>query len=249
MSRGFKEVLIGIFIVLAVAIFIFMTAWFGGRIDFSRERYFKIYFDNISGLKVGDPVEVLGMIKGRVKGMKLENNQVLVTVSLSSDVKLTNDAKFSIRSLSYIGSDKFLFVEPGMGEPVADKTVFYGENESLNLEQTFLKIDNLLDSLKPLRLGGEFNKIKDELLEAVRNLPQAAKPFVTSVSDLTLVLEKISVKFDSLSNLLRKESTVKELLTSKDLYDEILTTNRQLQDLLKDIKDHPQKYIQLRLFK
>jgi phospholipid/cholesterol/gamma-HCH transport system substrate-binding protein len=249
MSRGVKEVLIGIFLVLAIVIFIFMTAWFGGKIGSGKVRYYKVYFDNISGLKVGDPVEVLGMIKGRVKGMKLENNQVLVTVSLSLDVKLTKDAKFSIRSLSYIGSDKYLFVEPGAGEPVADKTVFYGANESLNLELTFLKIDNLLDSLKPLQLGGEFNKIKDELLQAVRGLPQTVKPFATSVSELTTMLEKLSVKFDSLSSLLTKESTVKELLTSKDLYNEILATNRQLQDLIKDVKANPQKYIQLRLFK
>ena len=107
MSRGLKEVLIGIFILLAIVIFIFMTAWFGGKIGSGKERRYKVYFGNISGLKVGDPIEVLGMIKGRVKGMKLEDNQVLVTVSLSPDVKLTKDAKFSIRSLSYIGSDKY----------------------------------------------------------------------------------------------------------------------------------------------
>jgi phospholipid/cholesterol/gamma-HCH transport system substrate-binding protein len=249
MSRTLKEVLIGIFILLAIVIFVFMTAWFSGKIGTGKERLYKVYFDNISGLKIGDPVEVLGMIKGRVKGMKLENNQVLVTVSLSPDVKLTKAAKFSIRSLSYIGSDKYLFVEPGTGEPVADKTVFYGANESLNLELTFLKIDNLIDSLRSIKLGAELNKTKDALLEAIRGLPQAVKPFASTVTELVVVLEKMSVKFDSLSNLLTKESTVKELLTSKDLYNEILNTNRQLQDLIKDIKANPQKYIQLRLFK
>jgi phospholipid/cholesterol/gamma-HCH transport system substrate-binding protein len=249
MSRGLKEVLIGFFIVFAIVIFIMMTAWFQGKIGSSKGKNFKVYFDNVSGLKIGDPVEVLGMIKGRVKSMKLENNQVMVMVSLSPDVKLTKDAKFSIRSLSYIGSDKYLFVEPGAGEPAQQGVGFYGENESFNLELTFLKIDNLIDSLKPLQLGTELSKTKDELFEAVRGLPQAVKPFASSVSELTTMLEKLSVKFDSLSNLLTKESTVKELLTSKDLYNEILATNRQLQDLIKDVKANPQKYIQLRLFK
>ena len=249
MNRSFKEVLIGIFIILAIVIFVLMTAWFGGKIGYGKEKYYKVYFDNVSGLKIGDPVEVLGMIKGRIKGLKLEDNQVMVMVALSPDVKLSEAAKFSIRSLSYIGTDKYLSVMPGMGEPVPANTLFYGENESLDLERTFLKVDNLLDSLKSLNLGTELNKTKDELLKVVRDLPQTVKPFTSSINELTAVLEKISVKFDTLGNLLTKESTVKELLTSKDLYNELLTTNRQLQDLIKDIKANPQKYIHLRLFK
>ncbi|MDH5684396.1 MAG: MlaD family protein [candidate division WOR-3 bacterium] len=246
MSKTLKEVLIGIFIIIGIVIFIFMTAWFRGKIGSGKEKDYKVYFDNVSGLRVGDPVEVLGLVKGRVKGMRLEDNRIMVIISLSQDVKLTKAAKFAIRSLSYIGGDKYLLVSPGIGEPATDKTLFYGENESLNLEQTFLKLDRLIDSLAPLKLGSELTKTKDELIAGLRN---ELKPVATSIPELTGILNRMAVKFDSLGNLLIKESTVKELFTSKELYDEILATNRQLQDLIKDIKANPQRYIQLRLFK
>lgn len=246
MSKTLKEVLIGIFIILGIVIFIFMTAWFRGRIGAGNEKDYTVYFDNVSGLRIGDPVEVLGVIKGRVKDLKLEDNQVRATISLNQDVKLTKQANFAIRSLSYIGSDKYLFVIPGDGEIVSDNTIFYGENQSLNLELTFQKIDRLIDSLRTIKLGAAIDKTKDELILAIR---QELKPFATSVSELTDVLIRLSVKFDTLSNLLTKESTVKELLTSKELYNGVLATNRELQELIKDIKANPQKYIQLRLFR
>jgi phospholipid/cholesterol/gamma-HCH transport system substrate-binding protein len=246
MSRVLKNVLIGVFVLFGIGLFIFMTAWFCGKIGSGKGQDFRVYFDDVSGLKTGDPVEVLGMVKGRVRGMRLEDNRVVVIVALSTGVKITTDTKFAIRSLSYLGSDKYVFVTPGAESPASTKAVFYGNNESLNLEQTFLKIDRLLDSLAPLKLGAELNKIKNEFVAAIRS---ELKPFAGSVPELTTVFSRLSVKFDSLSNLLTKESTVKELLTSKELYNEVIATNRQLQDLIKDIKANPQRYIQLRLFK
>uniref|UniRef100_A0A7C6E9I8 MCE family protein n=1 Tax=candidate division WOR-3 bacterium TaxID=2052148 RepID=A0A7C6E9I8_UNCW3 len=252
MNRQLKGFAITLFVILSIGIFILMVSWFSGLLEVGPRRAsntYHIYFDNVSGLKIGDPVEVLGVIKGRVKKMRLEDNRVMVTVALSSEIKLTKGAKFAIRSQSYIGSDKYLFVNPGVGEPVSPNFIFNGENESLNLEVTFSKIDNLIDNLMALKLGTELIKTKDELLQAVQSLRESFKPFGTSVSELTFVLEGISVKFDSLTDLLTQESTIKELLSSKELYNELLTTNRQLQDLIKDIKTNPQKYIQLRLFK
>lgn len=248
MSRKVKGLLITIFFILALAIFFLMLIWFSGKIGYRQAKVYKIYFANVSGLKVGDPVEVLGVIKGRVKAIKLEDNQVLVLIDLAKDVRLKRDAKISIRSLSYIGSDKYLFIQPGIGETTTNHTLFYGENESLNLEATFLKIDQLIDSLGLHQLGDEFKRAKDELIQAVHNLPTFVQPFTFSLTRLIYTLEKLSTKFDSLNTLLNSESTIKELLSSKELYNELLNTNRQLQDLLNDIKVNPQKYIKLRLF-
>lgn len=241
-----KLIAIVIFVIVAVAGFFLMLAWFSGRFGLHPGKIYRIYFDNVSGLKVGDPVEVLGLVKGRVKSMQLDDDKVMVTIALSPEVKLTKDSKFAIRSLSYIGSDKYLFVKPGLGEPVLANSLFWGENESLNLELTFQKINQLIDSLRPLQLGTALNKTKDDLINAIQG---ELKPFAISITELTKILDRLASKFDSLNNLLTKESTVKELLTSKELYNELLTTNRQLQDLLKDFKSNPQKYIQLRLFK
>ncbi|MEO0114416.1 MAG: MlaD family protein [candidate division WOR-3 bacterium] len=245
MNRIKTVAIIG-FIVIAIVGFFLMLAWFSGKFGLRQEKLYRIYFDNVSGLKVGDPVEVLGLVKGRVKTMQLEGDKVKVTIALSPEVKLTKDTKFAIRSLSYIGSDKYLFVKPGIGEPVPANSLFWGENESLNLELTFQKLDRLIDSLRPLQLGSTLNKTKDELINAIQS---ELKPFAGSVMNLTEVLSQLASRLDSLNDLLTKESTVKELLTSKEFYNELLTTNRQLQDLLQDIKNNPQKYIQLRLFK
>lgn len=245
MNRRVREILVTLFVLLGIFLGIFGYFWFGGRLFHQGRRVVKVYFSDVSGLRVGDRVDVLGITKGRVVELKLMGNGVMVKLAIDKDVRLTENARFAIRSLSYLGSDRYLTITPGEGAVVADTVTFSGVNEVLDLESTFLRLDRLLGEIDPRFLSEELRHTRDELLRLVNSrLRGLDSGFGATAANI----QRLSVILDTLTQLLGKESTAKKLLTSPELYEELLKTNRQLQEFITDIKTHPERYFRLRLF-
>jgi phospholipid/cholesterol/gamma-HCH transport system substrate-binding protein len=70
----------------------------------------------VSGLKVGSPVEMLGMQIGRVAGFTMDQNDQVAVVELriGNGVKIYNDAMASIKTNGLLG-DKFVKIDAGGG--------------------------------------------------------------------------------------------------------------------------------------
>lgn len=246
MNRRWRDLIVSLFILGGVILAIAGYLWFSGRLTTKRERTIRIYFPDVSGLKVGDRVDVLGITKGRVKAVRLNGERgVEVTVVLERDVRLTEGTRFVVRSLSYLGSDRYLAITPGKGRVVADSIGFQGENEVLDMETTFLRLNQLLNIVDPAVLSNELRQTRDEILGLVSiRLKGLDSGFVFTSANI----QRLTMVVDSLTVLLRRESTVKKMLTSSEIYDELLKTTKQLQDLMLDIKNHPEKYFRLRIF-
>ncbi len=246
MNRRWRDLIVSLFILGGVILAIAGYLWFSGRLTTKRERTIRIYFPDVSGLKVGDRVDVLGITKGRVKAVRLNGERgVEVTVALERDVRLTEGTRFVVRSLSYLGSDRYLAITPGKGQVVADSIGFQGENEVLDMETTFLRLNQLLSIVDPAVLSNELRQTRDEILELVSiRLKGLDSGFVVTSANI----QRLTMVVDSLTVLLRQESTVKKMLTSSEIYEELLKTTKQLQDLMIDIKNRPEKYFRLRIF-
>jgi ABC-type transporter Mla subunit MlaD len=244
MSRRIREVLVSVFVLGGIAAAIFAWFWFSGRIERGHRQRITVTFHGAAGLREGDPVQVLGIEKGKVLDLKLDGNRVQVTVALDRDVVLTEDARFAIRSVSYLGSDRYMLVTPGNGAAAGPTFPFEGFNESLDLEETFLKLDRLLAMMDPSSLTDELKQTKDELLKLVN---AGLDTLNSSMNVLTAELGHMSRGLDSLSGMVNDSSTAGRLLSSPELYDEVRQTNSQVQSLIQDIKVHPERYIKVRL--
>jgi formylmethanofuran dehydrogenase subunit A len=66
--------------------------------------------------------------------------------------------------------------------------------------------------------------------------------------DMTKQLEALVIKLDTLGEFLKQEGTVKKLMTSEELYQEVRDTNQKLKELLEDIKTNPKKYFTIKVF-
>ena len=116
MKRRGVEVTVGLFVLAGVGCLIYISlvlgqvGWFG-----SKEYDVYAKFDSIEGLLFGATVEIAGVQVGRVRGIKLVDDQAQVTLAIKSDVKLDNEVICSIRTKGVIG-EKFLRLEPGGGE-------------------------------------------------------------------------------------------------------------------------------------
>lgn len=74
-------------------------------------------FDNISGLKTGDQVEMAGVQVGKVTSISLKNYRARVSMRIDDGVEIDNDAIAAIKTSGIIG-DKYVSVAPGPGEKI-----------------------------------------------------------------------------------------------------------------------------------
>jgi len=247
MSRITKRVIVFIFVAIGLLIVIFGYLYLAGVYPGVHGYKAVVYFNEVSGLKTGAAVYIRGMEKGKVAAIDLiDNGQIVrVQIILDKSIKLTQDTKFAIRSLSLFGTDRVLTVTPGTGLVVSSETKFYGTNEVLELEEFFLKFDKLITKLESMQIDNELKIMKKELFAAFDSV---AKGFQKPISEVTEQLEALVIKFDTLSTYLKSEGTVRKLITNPELYQEIRDTNQKLKELLEDIKTNPKKYFTVKIF-
>ena len=248
MNRRIRDVIVAAFVLGGIGLAIFAYVWFSGRMAHGSRRVYTVVFRDVAGLKVGDPVQVLGIEKGSVSGIDLAGDHVEVKVVLDRDFRPTQDTRFAVRSISYLGGDRYLMVTPGDSAPAAPGHVFHGVNESLELETTFLKLDQLLTELNPTELSDRLGKSAGDLVSTIRTeLANVRSDFSSTAGNLS----RLAARLDTFVQLIDTNSTAGKLVRSDQLYDEVRQTNVELKGLIADIKAHPDKYVKVKfsLFK
>jgi phospholipid/cholesterol/gamma-HCH transport system substrate-binding protein len=87
-----------------------------GNIGFIGENTYALFgkFSSVTGLRVGNPVSMLGLEIGRVEGFKMdqENQRVIVKFEIDKAIEIYDDAIASIKTEGLIG-DKYVSIDPG----------------------------------------------------------------------------------------------------------------------------------------
>ena len=110
-----QEVTVGVLVMIAALIFVVGLMWLSGLPLFGGggRTTVDVWFDNVSGLSEGDPVQVSGFNVGRVAEVTLESEgRVLVTLEISDDLRPRADASAKVGALDFLGS-KFVDYSPG----------------------------------------------------------------------------------------------------------------------------------------
>ena len=117
MKKYSKETVVGIFVVIGLFCIAYMTVKLG-NVGFIGENTYSLYgkFTTVSGLRTGNPVNMLGLEIGRVEKftMDQENQQVVVEFKINKGIEIFDDAIASIKTEGLIG-DKYVAVDPGGG--------------------------------------------------------------------------------------------------------------------------------------
>ncbi len=243
-----RQILLGIFFVVALFILAFYTLFLTDIHLFSKPILMTVYFPEANNLREGDPVQLLGARIGRVKevtpNITAETRKRIRTVlSLESKVELLEDATISIRETSLLGG-RNVFIDPGIfGGPVLqplDDGAFFGEvyknpiaslgdigkllNENREEISGFLtNLDAITDDLRAGKgLLGQL--IQDEGLGSdAKDVVASAKEFVANARDVT---EQLKSGQGLLGSLLYDEG-------SKQKFSDTLDNLRQLTTDLK----------------
>ncbi|MGQ9701095.1 MAG: MlaD family protein [bacterium] len=246
MDSQIKKTLVGIYILGGVILFVIFYILLSGRISLHPTREIKVYFDDVTGLRTGDPVIIYGLEKGRVKSLQLENNRVLVILAIDQGMQLFDDSKITIRLVNYLGSDRYIKILPGTSGVIPE--YYYGYNASFDLDVVVAKLDSLSSVFEGFNfpnlndLGGEFSRLLEKNLRELLGMIKEPR------DQLALLVVKIGILTDSLNSLIKKPGTISKLVESDELYEEIRETNQALKALIEDVKANPKKYLQIRVF-
>ena len=117
MKKYSHETIVGIFVVLGIVAIYFMAISLGEvSLVGENNKTYHAPFSTVSGLRVGNSVEMLGMEIGRVADFKMdqENLQAIVTIEVDKEIQIYDDAIASIKTAGLIG-DKYIEIDPGGG--------------------------------------------------------------------------------------------------------------------------------------
>jgi phospholipid/cholesterol/gamma-HCH transport system substrate-binding protein len=117
MKKYTKETIVGIFVVIGLASIGYMTVKLG-NVGFFGDNSYSLFakFNTVTGLREGNPVNMLGLEVGKVQKftMDQENQLVMVEFKINKGIEIYDDAIASVKTEGLIG-DKYVAVDPGGG--------------------------------------------------------------------------------------------------------------------------------------
>jgi phospholipid/cholesterol/gamma-HCH transport system substrate-binding protein len=117
MKRYTIETIVGIFVVFGLLCIGYMTVKLGNVSIFGDDSYTVIArFTSVTGLRVGNTVNVLGIEVGRIEkiSMDQENQKAIVELRIKKGINIYDDAIASVKTEGLIG-DSYLSIDPGGG--------------------------------------------------------------------------------------------------------------------------------------
>lgn len=118
MKRIDIELIVGLFMILGIACFTYLSIKLG-RMEIIGDKGYKLYaeFSEIGGLKTGASVEIAGVEVGRVKNISLSNYQAKVEMQINQAVKLQEDSIAAVKTKGLLG-EKYIQISPGGAEEI-----------------------------------------------------------------------------------------------------------------------------------
>jgi len=115
MKKYSMETIVGIFVAIGLLCVGYMTVKLG-KVSLFGDDYYSLYarFTSVSGLRVGNPIEIDGIEVGRVEQMRIdqEKQMAVVELKIKKGINVYDDASVSIKTAGLIG-DKFIKIDPG----------------------------------------------------------------------------------------------------------------------------------------
>jgi phospholipid/cholesterol/gamma-HCH transport system substrate-binding protein len=115
MKKYQYETVAGIFVLIGLVCVGYMTVKLG-RVNFLDPDSYPLYarFNSVSGLRAGNPVEMLGIQIGEVAGFKLDQERqvVMAEFKIREGIKVYEDAIASIKTSGLIG-DRYVSLDVG----------------------------------------------------------------------------------------------------------------------------------------
>lgn len=206
----FSEIKVGVFVLGAIFLILATAFWAKGFISSKDLRDMKVYFTNVSGLNVGDPVTVLGVKMGRVEDIKLIGDSIEVEFTLDKSVKVKQDYIVEVAILELMGG-KCVYINPGKSSNEIDYSNHLVGSEGSDIGSMFRKVNQLGDSVSVLLTkfssnSDNINKVLVNVNDLIgdpqlkNNMKGTLANFESTSRNLNLLVAENRVSLGNLSN-------------------------------------------------
>lgn len=225
---------------------------------FEKQLRYRTYLSNVTGLKLGDPVRLVGVDVGRIKEINVKNENVELVFDVKPGTQIRTDSVASLRLTNLLGG-QFLSISLGSQKsPLLEPGgTVYGK-DSANIDVIVENVGELTKDAKTLI--NNLNRNQDEVLKKVSailddnraNLQQSVanfrsitekfdrgegslalllndKALYANANDAAQNLKNISAKID------KGEGTVGKLINDPTLYNDAQTTLASLKVGIADM--------------
>ena len=118
-----REALLGVLIILGAATFLFLSLWLRGK-SLGEKETLKVVFDDVAGLKEGDPVRTSGVAVGNVSSIRLRSpGNVDVWFTIEQAPTPHADATAEIRSADLFGARYIEYLPGTAREPLGGREI------------------------------------------------------------------------------------------------------------------------------
>lgn len=142
MKKYTIETIVGIFVIFGLLCVGYMTVKLG-KVNILGDNSYTLIakFTTVAGLRIGSPVNILGIDVGRVEKITMdqENQKAVVEMRIKKGIKIYDDAIASIKTEGLIG-DKYLNIDPGGGgDLLKNNGVIADTQAAVDIEQLISK--------------------------------------------------------------------------------------------------------------
>lgn len=246
----FKTGLVAIAIggVVCAAVIVFSVVSFGTR-------SYTAVLEHTGGLRTGEDVQVHGVPKGEVTGIELDEDRVLVSFVLDSDIDLGSRTEATVKVATLLGTH-YLEVDPSGAGELADGTIPIERTAvPYNLQDVLESGAQALDELDPellaealTQMAGTLGASQDQIRPALEGVARLSE-VIASRSDQTgqllsaarSVTDQLAASSDDIVAMMKQTNLViTEVTSRREAIHRLLVETTELSRALRAIVESTQ---------
>ena len=210
-----------------------------GLLLFMGDDLSKGYYTEKDAIQGRVQLDMFGQLKSyanpvlqKVSALVVNVDKTITSLKGFWDTTATSEIRESLESL------KLAFKKFGN---IADDVEGLVATEKVKLSRIISNVESITGNLKASndkvsKILGNFEKVSDDLVTA---------DFKKVITNANSTIEKLNATFTAIES---GNGTLGKLLKDEKLYNELVQTNKSLQNLVQDLEKHPERYIHFSVF-
>jgi ABC-type transporter Mla subunit MlaD len=249
------KVKVGLFFLLFLSVSIFGIFWIKDALSLERRYHYRVSLRTASWLGNGDPVNINGVKKGKVKFIEIYTDSVIVNFYLEG-VRLRDGAFARVENEGFVGG-RTLSVYQGQGEFLPEGSLIKGE-DTPTLTDLLFTINSILKNLDSItrKTSTTLSNANDFILTTRKDLEVISSDLKELIAYMKILAQNTDEEILRISNkanrtlsridsLISSNGSVQRLLTEDSLYFELRGVLGEVKGLVEDIKKNPSRYLRV----
>lgn len=247
-----REIAAGLFLFFGLLILLFGINWLKDYWSLRKTYEVKVRIKDVGGLRMSDPVDVAGVIKGKVTDVEIGKKDIMLTLNIEEDIDIPIDSRITMRTRSLFTGEKYIKVDLGESDIMARDTniVFKGmyiDDFSLeHLQRTLIRIEGLLSEVE---MEGIQTAVEEGITDLFDEAKRGIKPVVDRGEKMGQAIDDLASAAQSLDSILtrlqRGEGSLGRLMGDDTVYVNLKEATEELKILIKDIRENPERYLKV----